>query len=442
MKFKKLILTSSAIICLASNSFAETLYETLSYTYDSNPTILSQRTYLKSLDENMALAVSGWRPTADASAAIYAKEYAEVDSVPYSASISANQNIFKGFNTVASIKAAEHQIKAGRYQLLDIEQSILTSAATAYVDVLKDESVLELQIKNQQVLERDLENNQNRFEVGEITRTDLAQSQAQLAGAIADKIKAEGTLQASRATFLSVIGKLPENLISPEPLDMLLPTSLEEAKEIALIYNPQIIQAKFTQRQLNDNITIEESNLMPSLDLTASASKTWNSGDDEDYNDFYVGAVVSIPLYDAGANRANIRNAKQLSNQAKISIIQVERSVIQNLESNWELLKSSKAQISSIQAQIKASELALEGVKQEFLVGARTVLDVLDAEQALLDARVSLVEALHSETTASFSVLANIGRMNPSYLGLSVEAYNPMQNYDDTKYKWLSTDVN
>ncbi len=439
MRLKKYILTAISVVSVSNMANAQDLYNVLSYTYESNPTILSQRTYLKSLDENLALAISGWRPTASAQAAVTYEED-NSDSFPYGGSVTANQNIFQGFNTIANTKAAEHQIRAGRYQLLNVEQSVLTQAAVAYVDVLRDEAVLNLQVKNEQVLQRDLESNVNRFEVGEITKTDLSQSEAQLAGAKAARIQAEGNLQASRANYRAVVGKMPENIVAPEPLDMLMPSSLDEAQEIALSSNPQIIASKYSQRSLNDNVMVQKSTLLPSLDLQATASKTWNS-DTVDEDDFQAGLVLNVPLYDAGANRAKIRSAKQLSNQAKIDIIETERTVLKDLTANWELLKSSKAQISSIQSQIKASELALEGVKQEFLVGARTVLDVLDAEQALLDSRVSLIQAVHSETVASFSVLANLGRMNPSYLGLDVASYNPDENYKETKYKWLSIGV-
>ncbi len=441
MKITKKILTFAALCLVSTPLKAEDLYSVLSFTYESNPTILAQRTYLKSLDENLALAMSGWRPTLSAQAGISATNEDD-DTTPYGGSINASQNIFNGFNTTASIKSAEHQIRAGRYDLSSVEQSILTSAASAYVDVLKDEAVLELQIKNEQVLQRDLETNRQRFEVGEITRTDLSQSEAQLAGAKAAKIEAEGNLHASRANYVSVVGKMPENLIAPQPLDMLMPASLGEAKEIALASNPEVIASKYSQRSLNDNVMVQKSALLPSLSLEASASRMWDTGNEatED-EELQAGAVLNIPLYDAGANRAKIRNAKQLSNQAKINIVKTERSVLKDLASNWELLKASKASIISIQTQIKASELALDGVKQEFLVGARTVLDVLNAEQALLDSRVALVQAVHAETISSFAVLSNLGRMTPTYLGLAVNPYDPNENYKDTKYKWLSIGV-
>ncbi len=437
---KSFFLTVSFVV-MTSSVMAQDLYSVLSYTYQSNPTILSQRTYLKSLDENLALAMSGWRPTAQAQGGI-SVDHEDSNNTPYGGTISANQNIFDGFNTTASIKAAEHQIRSGRYQLYSVEQSILTLAASAYVDVLRDQAVLDLQIKNEQVLQRDLETNRNRFEVGEITRTDLSQSEAQLAGAKASRIEAEGDLQASRANYLAIVGKMPENMKAPEPLDMLMPASLDEAKEIALKANPNIIASKYAQRSLNDNVMVQKSALLPSLDLQASVERYWETGDaSTEEEKLIAGAVITIPIYEGGASRAKIRNAKQLSNQAKIDIIATERDILKELAANWEILKASKAQIISIQSQIKASEMALAGVKQEFLVGARTVLDVLNAEQALLDSRVSLVTALHSETIASFSVLSNLGRMTPAYLGLNVETYDPNINYKDTKYKWLSVGV-
>ncbi len=442
MKIKLFFIAFLSFVCTNRALHAQDLYTILSYTYESNPSIISQRTYLKALDEEIALAISGWRPTISAQGSVYVADINESNTTPYSGAISANQNIFQGFNTTASIKSAEHKIKSGVYNLSTVEQTVLTQAATAYVDVLRDQAMLELQIKNEEVLTRDLENNRNRFEVGEITKADLSQSVAQLAGAKASKIAAEGNLESSRANYLSIIGKMPEDLEAPQPFDMLMPQSLEEAKEITLSSNPQILSSKYLQRSLNDKIMVEKSALLPSLDLQASATKVWNGGEYEiDSEELKAGAVLTIPIYDAGANRASIRNAKQLSNQAKINIIKTEREIINTLTANWEMLKSSKAQIISIQAQIKASELALDGVKQEFLVGTRTVLDVLNAEQALLDARVALVEALHAETVSSFAVLSNLGRMTPTYLGLNITPYNPMDNYNDTKYKWLSIGI-
>ncbi|MBR7159043.1 MAG: TolC family outer membrane protein [Alphaproteobacteria bacterium] len=455
----------SSAFALAAMAFtpfaasAETLEDALAYAYQNNSTLLAQRAYLRAVDENVSQAMAGFRPqvalvgnvtpsktkTKGSSDSSFANMmYGDSDSskVGYGAGVNLSQPIFSGFKTVSQTKAAENQVEAERANLRQVEQNVLTEAAMAYVDVLRDKAILDLRENNEKVLKKELERAEQRFKVGEITRTDVAQTQSRYSGAVAARIAAEGTLQISRANYRNVVGKSPEDLSEPKVLDDMLPISLENTLELAEAYNPSVIAAEYNARASWYNVNQAEGSLLPEVSLEASARKDWNSPMKEyDTETYQASANLTIPLYQGGAVYSKVRQAKQTANQFRILKEKSRNDAVNIATQAWESLVSSRASIKSIETQIEASVLALEGVKREAEAGERTVLDVLNAEQELLDNRVSLVSAQRDEIVSSFNLMAAVGRMTASNLALNVDIYNPSDNYEEVKNKWIGTSI-
>ena len=451
---------SLVAVCASLSVSAETLEEALAYSYQNNPTLLAQRAYVRAVDENVAQALSGWRPTIAAVGnftpsstktsgssknPVYNSMYGdnEAKTTSYGVGLNVSQPIFSGFKTVSQTKAAENQVKAERANLRLVEENVLTAAATAYADVLKSQAILELKVNNEKLLKRELDRAYQRFEVGEITNTDVAQTEASYSGAVADRIMAEGDLQVAKANYLKAVGKNPENLSEPLAVKDLLPLSLDNAIELAASYNPAVIAAEYSARSAWYNVNNATGDLLPDLGITASVRKDWNNPlQNYDTETYKASANLTVPLYEAGAAYSKVRQAKHTANQYRILKEKAVQEAVNSVTSAWESLNASKASIASIKMQIDASERALTGVKNEELAGERTVLDVLNAEQALLNNRVSLVEAKRNELVASFYVMSAVGRMTASNLELDTKVYDPMQNYDDVSGKWFGTGIN
>lgn len=424
---------------------AQSLTDALVQAYTNNPTLASARADLRSVDEGVSQALAGWRPSlsVEADAGVSALRNNTSSGTARgqhreskSATLSVSQNLYAGGQTVAATQAAENSVRAQRASLQASEQTVLLSAATAYMNVVRDQAVLDLNINNEQVLRRQLEAAQDRFQVGEITRTDVHQAQARLSGATADRIKAEGDLQTSRAAYVNVIGAPPEKLTGTEaPLD--LPTDLAEALTIGLKENPSLLAAEFTEAAARDTADQVKGELLPSIDLTGSAARSLQASSESSLSESVSGKVtLTVPLYQSGSVYSRLREARQDLASKRFLVTQAERDAREGVTRAWETLQSTKARIRSYQAQIRAAEVALEGVQREAAVGSRTVLDVLDAEQELLDAKVSLVRAERDELVASFELKSALGRLTAQALALNVDVYDPAAHYGEVRGRW------
>lgn len=429
---------SLTVMMLAGGTVqSETLEEALAYTYVANPQVLAQRAYLRSVYEKIIQSQSGYKPTI-AGEASYGYNYNrnrirpnffETEDDPYNLGVSAVQPLFSGFETVASVKAAKSQFEAERANLKAVEQNVLMSAATAYMNVIRDMAVLKLNQNNEAVLRRQLDYTKDRFRVGELTKTDVAQSEARLAGAVASRIDAEGALKISYATYRQVIGKMPDKIYEPTVPESKLPQTLAEALEISEKRNPQLMAAQQVAKSALSSIDVAKSGHYPTLDLQGSflhgKTKTNLNGGifkgQSDTSD--VQLVMNIPLYTAGSVASRVRESKHLAGQARINVDTTRREIAQATTQSWEDYQSSVASLKSLEEQVRASELALDGVKREEQAGTRTVLDVLNAEQELLDARVSVVTAKRDQVVAAYQLLASMGMMSPSGLGLDLSRY-------------------
>jgi TolC family type I secretion outer membrane protein len=426
---------------------AASLYEALATAYAANPTLEAARANLRAIDENVPQVLSEWRPSVIGQAQA-GHEWDEVqgptqalsqsETNPRSYSVTVRQPIFDGFGTVSGTSQAENQVEAGRARLINTEQSVLQSAVSAYMAVVRDTAVLELNRSNEKVLQAQLEATEARFEVGELTRTDVAQAQSRLQGAIAARIQAEGQLTSSRAIYRQVIGEDPVDVAMPTDMPP-LPSSKDEAIALSQAA-PNVVAAQFDERAAKDNIDVQFSDLLPSVAIEGSYERREDVGTrDNEANVGQVLGTVTIPLYQAGAPDSRVRQSKQVYMQTRRLTDEALRAAEQEAITAWQGLQTAVAQSQSFEEQVRAADLALEGVRQEQEVGARTILDVLDAEQESLNAKVSLVSSQTDRVVAQYRLLAAGGALTAANLALGVEFYDPRQHYDQVRDKFIGT---
>lgn len=423
------------------------LEEVLKWTYENNPTLRAARAELKAVQEEMPQALGGWKPSAAASGNVTA---AEVDgsalggdgTTSEELEVAFSQPLYRGGRTVAAVAGAEDQIMAQRSLLKAAEQQVLFEAATVYMDVLRDRALLDLSANNETVIARELKAAQDRFDVGEATRTDVSQSEARLARAKADRIRAAGNLQASMARYEEIVGTRPGVLENPS-VTFPVPDALDDAVSFAENNNPVVLAATFIHESAEHNVDEIFGELLPELALSGS----WNRQNDPqpgllpDSTTKAIGLTATIPLYEAGATRSRVRQAKHTANQRYLEILESRRDIRQQVISSWEELQAARAEINSREAQVEASRIAQEGVRAEAQIGSRTVLDVLDAEQEYLDAQVALVTAQRNEVVADFLLAATLGILTPEVLGLNDFSAEFEDHLDMIKWKILGTDV-
>jgi TolC family type I secretion outer membrane protein len=428
---------------------AQTLEDSLATAYVTNPNLLAARAELRSVNEGVPQELSNWRPrvTVNGSAGAQRVERDGDDqsdtenTEPREVELSVTQSLYRGGRTQAGTRRAESEVRSQRARLTAIEQQVLLDAVAAYIDVWRDQSVLELTLKNEQVIRRQLEASQDRFTVGEITRTDVAQSEARLALATAERIRADGELASSRAVYQQVIGVYPGILKQPPVLGG-LPDQEKEVVDAALDQNPDVVSAEFAERAARHQVRQSVGELLPEVSLVGEAARREETSvENLDTDEYRILAQVNIPLYQQGLVSSQVREDKQVANQRRLEVDSARRFAEQDAIRAWEALQTARAQISSFQAGIEANTIALEGVRQENAVGARTILDILDAENELLDSEVSLVRAQRDELVASYAVLAAMGILTARNLRLPVEFYDPEKDYDAVRNKWFGLGI-
>ncbi len=446
---------------LAAPAAAQTMQDALILAYQHNPQILSQRAHLRAQDEEVAQAISGWRPTVtvntnagrqaqtrsfSSSAFVAGGTRSVFDNIPSvenprSGSLTVTQNIYRGGRIEAQIRESDFLVMVERARLGLVESTILLQAATFYADVVRDQATLELNINNERVLAKQLESTQDRFTVGEVTRTDVAQAEAALSQAKAGREAAYNQLQISRANYRNAMGEVPGRLIDPGEPDG-LPGSRDEAISLAQIQNPNVQIADYVERAAQENVNIQFGGLLPTISLQGTLSETTAQlSRQDDTQTAQILAILSIPIYTGGLVEAQTREAKELVGQRRFELETSQLAAIQSETTGWENLQSARAQEASFQAAIEADSVALEGVQQEASAGLRTVLDILNAEQLLLTAQVSLVSAHHDAIVAAYSVLNAAGRLTARDRHLPTEYYDPTGHYFEVRDKWFGTGI-
>lgn len=466
MTIRRSFLAMAMAVMATQPSNAETLKEAMALAYESNPDLLAARALLRSVDEQAPQAVAGWMPRGTyTNQKFNSKNLSRsvrddgflINNNEFSGSndnrtFRGDMDLFRGFRNVNNYRAAQARIDSGRADLVGTEQQILLDAVIAYMDTLRDEAVLELNDNNVQVLTRQLEATQDRFRVGEVTRTDVAQADAALAGAVSSRIQSEAQLQASRAIYRRIIGNFPGSLQEDPPAPP-LPETEEEAVEVALEQHPAVVSARYDERAARFDVAEAKGAVLPTINGFVSRNKG-NSpfqvfdptagrfvGAANIRKGTQYGVTFTVPLYQGGAEYSAVRQQKQIRSQRMLQIASAERLAMQNVRVSWENYRAARARIGATSSQVRANEIALDGTRQESTVGARTVLDVLDAEQILLNARVDLVTAQRDEFVAAFALLEAIGRLNALSLGLPVEIYDPTGYYDKVKWKLIGWDT-
>lgn len=446
--FKTLIITAVAML-ISSATSAETIFDAMSEAYNTNPTLHGQRATSGSANEDAALARSGFRPTVSAGAS-YSDAHSHTIGVPtkdgyskgYRGTIT--QSIFSGGQTYNGVKAADQNAKAGLDNLSAVEQSVLLDASTAYLDVVRDEAIVRLQKNNEQLLKKQLDETLARFNVGEVTRTDVAQSRASYAQAQSDLVYAEGNLAISRDYYRRIVGHEPQDLKFPKNLDKYFPTDEAAAMAYAKENNYSLNAAKRALKAAKYNVKSKEGALLPEVNFTATSGRskisTFSGRDPSVYSTEYT-VNMTMPLYTGGATRANIRKSKYQRWAARENLQEAERAVVSGVTANWALMQASKSNISSIGEQVKASAIALEGTQKEEALGNRTVLDVLNAYQTLLISRVNKVKARHDYYVSGLKLMQSMGTLTAQKLGLNVDYYDAKGHYLNTRGKWLSLSI-
>ncbi|MFZ2997577.1 TolC family outer membrane protein [Sphingobium sp.] len=467
MTAKRLFLRRSAATallsvstCLAMPAFAETLQGALAKAYASNPTLTGARAGQRATDENVAIQKAGGRPALDVQGS-----YTESILKPTISFTSPQRTlnaqtqltvpIYQGGAVRNGVKAARTRVEAGQAQLRGTEMSIFSQTVAAYMDVIRDSAIVSLNQANVRVLEVNLQATNDRFEVGDLTRTDVAQSQSRLALARSDLQTSQANLITSRENYIALVGEAPDNLQAPPQLPG-LPAEPESAVQVALRDNPDILAANKIREARAYEVRTAKASVRPTLSAFTSAGYTNYlhslNGSAQDANGNVVegpqinkqaaaGVQLNIPLYQGGRPAAQVRQSQALESQSIEQAIETERSVIAQTRASYASWQASLETIKSSENAVSASSLSLEGVRAENSVGSRTILDILDAEQEALRARVQLVSAQRNAYVAGFSLLASMGHAEADDLGLNGGTlYDPMVNYKRVKGKWFDWD--
>jgi outer membrane protein len=434
---------------------ADTIEAALVRAYQNNPQLNAQRASVRSTDENVPQALSGYRPKVAVTASA-GYQYTDVNSTtggsatdlvrtethgtnpPRSAGLTITQTLYNGNQTANRTRAAESQVSGAREALRVLEQAVLLSAATIYMDYLRDAAILEVQRSNTRVLEQTLKQTRDRFNVGEVTRTDVAQSEAQLAAGKTQELTAEANLTTTRSNFRRIIGNEPEALAPGSPVDRFLPATLPGAVDLSLVQNPNVTAAMFGIDVNFLQVKVAEGALLPSVTFQAAVQQSYEQTL-QVFRSFGASAIaqLSVPVYQGGAEYSLIRQSKETLAQQRLVLEQTRDQTRANTVTAWGQLLAGKAQVASAQSQVTASEVALNGVREEAKAGQRTTLDVLNAQQALVNARVALVTAQHDRVVASYAVLNSVGRLSPQVLNLNTTVYDPSVHYHQVRDAWV-----
>ncbi|MHB8885249.1 MAG: TolC family outer membrane protein [Methylovirgula sp.] len=437
--------------------------DALARAYGSNPDLNQQRAGVRATDETVPQATSAYRPTVGLTGQYGVTHFVEAGASPgagaaagvagagaiggtistltepASVGVTVSETVFNGNRNFNGVRKAESNVFSARENLRNTQEVVLQNGATAYMNVLRDTAILDLRKNNIIVLEEQLRQTRDRFNVGEVTRTDVAQAESSLASARSDYFTAQANLQTSIASYRQVIGAQPKRLQPARTIESLLPHSLQQAIVVGLSEHPAVQAALHAADAAELQVKLAEGQLYPTVTVQGSVERDWN------YYGFpgltvlngSVTGQISVPIYTGGNVDAQVRQAKELYSQALIQSDVQREAVRANVVTSWGLLNAAKAAIKSNEAAVKAAEIALEGVREEAKVGQRTTLDVLNAQQTLLNARVSLVSAQRDRVVASYVVMAAIGRLDASNLHLNVAQYDPTVHFDQVKDKWF-----
>jgi len=457
---RTLFIMSLCSLVVVSGAHAETLNEALQRAYNNNPSLNSSRANLRAVDENVPLAKAGMRPRVSINSYLGAQQNRFIQrqddmsqpndpnaypiwnrqqgqSLARSAGVTIEQPVFDGFKAQNTTNAAETVVFAEQQRLRLLEQKILFDTASSYMNVLRDTAALKLQENNVAVLTEQLRQTKERYLAGQITLTDISQAESRLAAGKAQASNAHALLESSIGAYQQVVGILPKKLAPAPPVDKLLPPNREEAEKIAVSEHPMILAALHDADASDFDIKAIEADFLPKLSVVADVFTQTNMNIIYDRNiAAMIGGRLNVPLYDGGSTSSQLRQAKELAGKKKLDVDVARAEIIALTRTTWANLQSAKTRMVAAQAQIAAAEKALYGVREEAKAGQRTTLDILNAQQELLNARIALIFAQRERVVASYGVLSTIGRLSTDNLGLSPDYYDPALHLDQIKDSW------
>ena len=441
----------------AGPASAENIRDTLAQAYRYNPRLDAERANLRATDENVSQANAGFRPSINAEADVGQQTIEGTASGRFGGGRTQNsgttsprgyqiqliQPLFRGFQTINGVSEAEAQVRAGRETLRNVEQEVLLQAVTDYGNVVRDQAIVKLRENNIAVLSKELKATQDRFAVGEVTRTDVAQAQARRAQAVSELDLAKANLKTSRSSYEQTVGNPPGKLDEPRPEHKLIPHSLEESVAISAHENPLVVAALYNEQAARINVDKIRGKLLPEAQLEALYQDRYdqNIQSARTESGSIVGRV-NIPIYDnGGVVYSEVRQAKHIHVQ-RIQLIEQSRAAAQqSVVQAWSQLTAAKAQLESDKAQIEFNTIALTGVREEERVGQRTLLDVLNAQQELLISQVQIEGTKRNLLVSSYSVISAIGRLNVAEVGAASTVYDPAVHLDEVARKWWGLDI-
>ncbi len=428
---------------------AETLESVLANTYRGNPEINAERQKLRAVDEEETRARSGYRPKLNFNADIGSRN---VESEPSQRTdgkrddggytVSLTQPIFRGLRTINSIRKADADIYAGREDLRTVEQRVFLNAVTAYVNVIRDRAVLRLRRSNVSVLAQQKEATLDRFQVGEVTKTDVAQSKARYSGAVSELNLAQANLKGSRAVFEEIIGHNPNGLKAPRAISKYLPRSLQISIKRGMDEHPTILAATYREMSATHTVHVIRGELLPEINVEGSfQDRFYPATGINRVSTTTVRGTFKMPLYAGGEITARVRQAKHVVLQRRQDFRTARRRVRADVIATWGRVVSTKAKLIADMYQVSANRTALDGGREEEKVGQRTVLNVLDAQQELLDSQVTLAITRRDLLVARYSLLAATGRLSAVELGIHAGYYDPKGHYGHVRRKRYGTRV-
>jgi outer membrane protein len=442
-----------ALLIAGAPASAQTLTEAFAYAYNNSPALLAARAKLRATDEGVPQALANWRPKVNFTASA-GESHGSNTTLSLSTGTSLNQHapftsrllqlqltqpIYRGGRTEAQTRQAINNVQSERATVLSVETEVFRAVVTAYLDVVRDQTLVEVNRNNEAVLRKQLDATRDRFRVGEVTRTDVAQAESALAKATADRINSEGLLEVSRSNYTRAVGHPPGRLVMPRERPA-LPATREAALSLAANDNPTVIAASFTELAARDNVDSLRGQLLPTIEIigdinrsTAPSFTLRNARQDS----ASVTARLTMPLYEGGATYSATRAAQQTVGQRRSEVDVARRTTVQAATEAWERLQAARAAMASFGTAVRAAQIALDGTQQEALVGSRTVLDVLIAQQQLFTTQSQLVTAAHDAALFEFTLTAATGRLIAPELKLPVQLYDMSRHYKSVKDKWL-----
>jgi outer membrane protein len=449
------VIAAIALAALDVGASAQTLEQAITAAYVNNPTLNAQRAAVRATDENVPRALSGYRPTVTGAANAARTNLTTITEAqtlagisipanksnntiwPNTLSLTLNQNLYNGFRTANNVRAAEAQVRQSQETLRSTESQVLLDAVTAHMNVIRDEALVQLQQQNLKSLGEQFRAAKDRFEVGEVTRTDTALAEAAEAGGRASLIQAQSNLNTSRAVYRQVVGAEPGKLSAGRPVDQMLPRSYEFAIADGLQRNPAVVSAQYAVDFAALQVKVAEGALLPSLNAQGTLQKSNEPTTQIAHQkEASIGLAATAPIYQGGAEYAAVRQAKEVLGQTRIQMDVTRDQVRAQIVQFWSQLEAARSSIQAAQTQVNAQQIALKGVREEYKVGQRTISDVLTAQANLVSAQSTLVNAQRDRVVASYAVLGAIGRLDMNSLGLQVATYDPEEHYQQVRDSW------